>query len=153
MRVFVLLWGLVWVLAATAEMDDASGSTFAQHYFKAWEATQMPDASEEELDAYLALLTDDVGYQHLPYVTSGLRTAGGKAELKKGLLHYLGSTTSYQATLEKVMVGHNVIVIQYHTVVTGVHPDTQQATSLDYRSVDVLELDEGRVAVIRHYSK
>ncbi|NMH60146.1 nuclear transport factor 2 family protein [Alteromonas ponticola] len=136
-----------------AEINEEAGMAFAQQYFTAWQATQAPDADESDIDAYLNLLTDDVGYQHLPYVTSGLRTADGKAELQKGLLYYLGSTSSYTANLEKVMVGHNVIVIQYHTTVTGIHPDSQQATALTYRTVDVLELDEGKVSVIRHYSE
>ncbi len=134
-------------------VGNENKKAFALAYFDAWKTTQSPDATESDIDSYLTFLTDDVGYQHLPYVTSGLRTADGKAEMKKGMMYYLGSTSSYQAQLDNIILGHNVIVIQYTTVATGVHPDNQQPVALDYRSVDVLELDEGKVSVIRHYSE
>ncbi len=153
MRSILVKAGLCLCFISFVAVSSEDRNAFALAYFEAWKATQSPDATESDVDDYLAFLTDDVGYQHLPYVTSGLRTAGGKAEMKKGMMYYLGSTSSYEAQLENVLVGHNVIVIQYTTVATGVHPDNQQPVALDYRSVDVLELVQGKVAVIRHYSK
>ena len=40
---------------------------FANAYFNAWNKTQMPKASEKDLENFLVLLTDDVALQHLPY--------------------------------------------------------------------------------------
>ncbi|MCW8090830.1 nuclear transport factor 2 family protein [Alteromonas sp. ASW11-130] len=153
MRVVFILFGFCWSYLSWAGINDEAKHIFARQYFSAWQATQTPDATESDIDAYLALLTDDVGYQHLPYVPSGLRRANGKIEMKKGLMYYLGTTASYKATLDNVIIGHNVIVLQYRTVVSGIHPDTQLPTALNYRSVDVLEIYEGKVAVIRHYSE
>jgi hypothetical protein len=53
------------VLADDSKLDLKS---FAQQYFDAMVASQAPNATTKELESYLALLTEDVGHSHLPYL-------------------------------------------------------------------------------------
>ena len=47
--------------------QSSNADPFAHQYFNAWVASQAPNATEDDLNNYLALLTEDVGHQHLPY--------------------------------------------------------------------------------------
>lgn len=49
-------------------------------------ATQAPEATTQDLENYLALLTDDVGHSHLPYVTDDSREPDGKQAMRKGII-------------------------------------------------------------------
>mgnify|MGYP000571592227 FL=1 len=61
-------FGLLLVSTFLVDAEEAVDlNKFAQHYYSAMTATQAPNASEKELEAYLSLLTDDVGSQHIPY--------------------------------------------------------------------------------------
>ncbi|WP_394495852.1 nuclear transport factor 2 family protein [Shewanella sp. ENK2] len=126
---------------------------FTQDYFEAWKGSQKPDATKEDLEHYLSFLTDDVGYQHLPWSDDDSRQPDGKAALRKGMTYYLASHDEYSAKLTNQAYGHNVIMIEFHTVAKGVHPDNGQVTHHDNGSFEVLEIDNGKVSVIRHYSK
>lgn len=138
------------VIAKAAEFDYKQ---FTHTYFEAWKGTQKVDASKEDLEHYLSLLTDDVGYQHLPYSHDDSRTPEGKSGLRKGMTYYLGMHDEYQATLTNQSYGHHVIMIEYHTISKGIHPDNQQPIINDTSSFEVLEIDNGKVSVIRHYSE
>ncbi|WP_228768563.1 nuclear transport factor 2 family protein [Shewanella sp. TC10] len=127
--------------------------TFTQDYFEAWKGSQKPDATKEDLEHYLSFLTDDIGYQHLPWSDDDSRQPDGKAALRKGMTYYLASHDEYSAELTNQAYGHNVIMIEFHTVAKGVHPDNGQVTHHDNSSFEVLEIDDGKVSVIRHYSK
>ena len=126
---------------------------FTRDYFSAWKATQAPNATKANLEHYLSFLTDDIGYQHLPYSVNDARAADGKNHMRKGMSFYLGSHTEYEATLTKSSYGHNVITLEYNTQTKGVHPDNGQIISNSYTSLEVLEIDNGKVSVIRHYSE
>ena len=65
----------------------------ANSYSQAWFKTQLPTATEADLDYYLSFLTDDVAYQHLPYDKTDEREKGGKGVLRKGMAQWLGSNT------------------------------------------------------------
>src|SRR5690606_20319424 len=81
------------VTAATETEIDLNA--FAQQYFKAMVATQAPDAAAQDLENYLALLTDDIGHSHLPYVTDDSRQPDGKQAMRKGMTFYLGAHTEH----------------------------------------------------------
>ena len=53
--------------ASTIVGDTTALEELAATYFDAKVATQQPVATPEDLEAYLALLTDDIGYEHKPY--------------------------------------------------------------------------------------
>jgi len=125
---------------------------FIKQYFAAWKNTQKPKAAKEDLEQYLTFLTDDIGYQHLPYSNDDSRQADGKTTLRKGMTYYLGIHTEYSAKLIKYSYGHNVIVLEFETSFKGVHPDNGQLISSTSKVLEVLELEEGKVSVIRHYS-
>jgi broad specificity phosphatase PhoE len=128
-------------------------SAFAEAYFAAWTETQKPTATEVELEAYLALLKDDVGHQHFPYDPNDERLPDGKARMREGMTHYLGAHTHYSAELNKVVTGHGVVVLQYASHAQGVRPGSGETVSINTEMMEILELEEGRVSMIRKYSE
>ena len=125
---------------------------FAQTYFKLMTATQSPNASSVELEKYLSLLTDDIGHSHLPYVVDDSRLPDGKESMRKGMTFYLGAHTEYEATLLDVFVfNKSAIAIRYKNYAKGVHPQSKQPIEYSQTMMEVLELEDDKVAVIRKY--
>ncbi len=80
--IFVFLFTSTAVFAAEEPVDLKA---FALQYFNAMVATQAPNATKQDIENYLALLTDDVGHSHLPYVTDDSRLPDGKEAMRKGM--------------------------------------------------------------------
>ena len=112
-----------------------------------------PKATKQDIENYLNLLTEDVGHQHLPYDAEDTRHATGKADMRKGMTFYLGAHLSHEAKLTSITTGLNVIVLKYDTRSVGVRPDTKEKVSFEYYIVEVLEVENGKVSVIRKYSE
>jgi hypothetical protein len=151
--VLSMLIGVLVTLSAVAEESNFDYEKFTNDYFSAWANVQRPNAGQDDLEKYLSFLTDDVGYQHLPYSSDDSRVPNGKESMRKGMVHYLGIHTEYAANLTNHSHGHNVIMIEYDTSAKGVHPDNGQLVTVDYHSFEVLEIENGKVSVIRHYSE
>ncbi|XKF03185.1 nuclear transport factor 2 family protein [Pseudoalteromonas mariniglutinosa] len=105
-----------------------------------------------ELEAFLALLTDDVANQHLPYQRDDARVANGKALMRKGMTFYLGAHTEYEAKrLDTFIFNDSAIAIRYTQHAKGIHPQNNQAIEYTQTIMDVLEIEDGKIAVIRKY--
>jgi hypothetical protein len=154
MKFFVaLVFALLTPLTLNAGQDTFDAETFALNYFDAWSATQSPQAKTEDIERYLALLTDDVGHQHLPYDPDGERDPQGKINMREGMTYYLGSHMEYQSSLKGQLSGFDVVVIKYESYVKGKHPQTGELIEKSSETVEVLELENGKVSVIRKYSR
>ena len=150
----LLLGGVLLLLATqvSAEQQPTDLKAFAELYFAKMVASQAPKAGSEELEAYLALLTDDVGHSHLPWVTDDARLPDGKAKMREGMTFYLGAHTEYSATLLNVFTfNDSAIAIRYQNMAKGVHPQSKQYLEYEEIMMEVLELENGKVAVIRKY--
>lgn len=146
-----LLSCLVSFSSAAAEVNQEL-KQLAKDYFDVMVASQAPTASSKELEAYLALLTDDVGHQHLPYVVDDRRLPDGKESMRKGMTYYLGAHTEYQAKLLNTFIfNDSAIAIRYEHSAKGVHPDNNQAIAYSSVIMEVLEVESGKVARIRKY--
>ncbi len=66
---------------------------------------------------------------------------------------WTGNNTSYKATLIEINYGYNVIIIKYKAIATSVDKKTQKERSIIRNNVEVLELDNGMVSIIRKYGK
>ncbi len=145
---------LAFVLIATplVHAQEFDPDEFAAAYFEAWVATQSPEATEEDVEHYLSFLAEDVGHQHLPYDPDATRHPTGKQEMREGMTYYLGAHTEYQGTLLDHMYGHDVVIIKYESASKGVHPQTGQEMVQQFVTVEVLELEDGKVSVVRKYS-
>jgi len=155
MKLFLsLLFGVFVQLSTTVSAEESKFDyeQFIKVYFAAWTNVQKPNAKQEDLERYLALLTDDIGYQHLPYSNDDKREPGGKKRMRKGMTYYLGVHTEYKAKLVNFASGFNVVMIEYDTTAKGIHPDNGQQITINNRSFEVLEIENGKVSVIRHYS-
>lgn len=154
MKRIILLLGILFLSATVdANTDEFDAKQFALHYYKAWTATQAPKATKADIEIYLKVLTDDVGHQHLPYDPDATRSDKGKLNMREGMLYYLNAHAEYRAELKNVVIGFNVVVIEYGSYAKGKHPQTGEWIEHTYNTVEVLELENGKVAVIRKYSE
>lgn len=140
------------ILCFQANATDFNPQKFAKNYFNAWAATQSPKASQKDLQHYLSFLTDNIGHQHYPYDPDDTRKPDGKKSMLKGMTYYLGAHTEYSAKLLDVTYGDNVVVIKYQSSVKAVHPQTKQVIDKTFDTVEVLEIEDGKVGVIRKYA-
>jgi hypothetical protein len=146
----IVLALLVWTLDAVA--DELDLETFGHKYFEARLATQQPGATAEALEAYLALLSENVGYEHKPYQLLG-DLEGGKERMREGMTYYLGKNERYEARLVSISTGHNAIAIQYEGVHEYRRGGEGPVISKQFNAMDVLEIEDGEVAIIREYRK
>lgn len=144
--IFLILSGYV-KAAQTLDL-----SQFANNYFNQMVATQMPNATEQDVDNYLALLADDVGHSHLPWDIDDTRYPTGKQDMKTGMMYYLNAHSEFNAELLNVFTfNSSAIAIRYIKTGKGVHPQTKQSIAFSRTFMEVLELEDGKVAVIRKY--
>ena len=115
-------------------------------------ATQAPNAGAKELEAYLALLTDDIGNQHIPYQPDDSRTPDGKEQMRKGMSFYLGAHTLFESTLLNTFVFNDTgFAIRYKSHAKGIHPQSKQPIEYTSTMMEVIEVENGKVAMIRKY--
>ncbi len=151
-KIWAVLLFVMFSASISAEEAKVDLKAFAHLYFKNFKATQAPDASKEDLENYLALLADDVGHTHLPWVTDDSRLPDGKQAMREGMTYYLGANKEYQAELLDVFVfNDSAIAIRYKHHAKGIHPQTQQSNEYTKINMEVLEMDGDKVGVIRKY--
>jgi hypothetical protein len=150
MKGLLLTLSLTFSLSASASEIDLE--KFAQTYFKTMVATQTPKATKIDLDNYFSLLADDVGHSHLPWASDDSRLSDGKETMRKGMLFYLGAHTEYSAELLDVFIFNNsAVAIRYINSAKGIHPQNHQPIEYTQTMMEVLEIEDGKVAVIRKY--
>ena len=143
---------LVASIGITEASEEIDLNQFAVKYFEAKVATQAPDATPEILEAYLALLTEDVGYEHKPYRYLG-EVEGGRSRMRAGMTYYLGGNEKYSAELVSVAIGHNAVAIQYKGIWSGRRGGEGPIVTNDFLVMEVLEITDGKVSLIREFSK
>lgn len=144
---------IVFFISVSVFSNAMASELLAKEYFRAWAASQSPDATDGDLDLYLSFLTDDIGHQHLPYDPDGSREPNNKQKMRDGMSFYLGTHTSYKASLTDIVVGYNVVVIHYFTESEGIHPQTDEIIKQAYHTIEVLEFEGDKVSVLRKYSE
>lgn len=143
----VLICASLSVTAANKELE-----TLAQQYFSTMVATQAPNATHKELEAFLALLSDDVGNQHIPFQRDDTRAPDGKESMRKGMTFYLAAHTEYEAKLLDTFIFNNSgFAIRYSHHAKGIHPQNQQPIEYNRTIMDVIEVEDGKIAMIRKY--
>ncbi len=154
MKLFISIWLVLISGAISAEnTEEFNPEKFANDYFDAWAATQSPTATKENIEHYLSFLSEDVGHQHLPYDPDDTRSSDGKNNMRKGMNYYLGAHSEYLGKLSSYTYGHDVVVIKYETSSKGIHPQTKQVIAQNYLTLEVIEIENGKVSVIRKYSE
>lgn len=138
-------------ISSTLTEHEIKLKELGEQYFKIWIATQAVNSTENDVENYLNLLTDDVGHMHYPYDRDDSRADGNKENMRKGMMYYLGLHTEYKATLNSITVGHNVIIIKFKSSSKGIHPQTKKEINSTKNTVEVLEVENGKIAMIRKY--
>ena len=135
-----------------AQESEVDLNNFAQRYFAAMVATQAPEADQQALENYLSFLADDIGHTHLPWFSDDTREPEGKARMREGMTFYLGAHTEYSATLLNVFTfNQSAIAIRYEHHAKGFHPESKEAIEYTEVMMELLEIEDGKVAVIRKY--
>ena len=150
-KLIIAFIGLVFFSPAMLA-DNFDYDAFVKAYYEAEVKTQQPDATAEDLEHYLSFLTDDVGNQHFPNAPDDSREPDGKALMRKGMSRYLGIHSEYKAELIDYQHGYNAVAIKHKFSAKGKRSD---GSDFSYSKValDVLELENGKVSVIRRYSE
>ena len=150
-KLIISLIALVF-FSSSASADEFNYDAFVKAYFHAQVMTQQPNATKEDLEHYLSFLTDDIGNQHFPNAPDDSREPDGKEMMRKGMSRYLGVHTEYQAEIIDYQYGYNAVSIKHKFSAKGKRSD---GSDFSYSKValDVLELENGKVSVIRRYSK
>ena len=138
--------------SANIHAEEPNLEQLAQTYFQARLATQQPGASETDLEAYLALLSENVGYEHKPYSLLG-ETNGGKQRMREGMTRYLGKNEAYDAELVSIATGHNAFSIQYKGTHVYRRGGEGPILTKHFNAMDVLEVEGGKISIIREYRK
>jgi len=150
MKILLLILSLTFSLSVFSSEIDLE--RFAQTYFKTMVATQKPNATNVDLENYFSLLTDNIGHSHLPWDTDDSRLSDGKEAMRKGMLFYLGVHTEYNAELLDVFIFNNsAVAIRYKHSAKGIHPQSKQLIAYTRTMMEVLEMEGGKVAIIRKY--
>lgn len=140
------------LFTASVAADEFDYHAFVKSYYLALVNTQQPTANQADLEHYLSFLTEDVGNQHFPNAPDDSREPNGKAMMRKGMSRYLGVHTEYVAKLIDYQIGYNVVSIKHSFSAKGKRSD---GSEFSYAKVtlDVLELEDGKVSIIRRYSE
>lgn len=150
-KLMIVLMGSLF-FSSNVLADEFDYDAFVKAYYHAQVMTQQPRATSADLEHYLSFLTDDVGNQHFPNAPDDSRETDGKAMMRKGMSRYLGIHTEYHAEVIDYQYGFNVVAIKHKFSAKGKRAD---GSDFSYSKValDVLELEHGKVSVIRRYSE
>ena len=138
-------------IGGTAQAESTTVDALAEDYFEAWQNSQKPAATKTDLEHYLSFLTEDAAWQHIPYQTSDERVAGGKQNIRDGMTQWLGSHETYQAKMIRMVNKEHFIILEFESEATIEDGETGEIKSIKRHYLDVLELDDSRVAVVRRY--
>jgi len=149
-KIFSILVMLVSITAIANDKFDYDD--FVKKYHQAMVNTQKPNASNKDLEHYLSFLTDDVGNQHFPNAPDDSREPNGKKLMREGMSRYLGVHTGYEANIIEYIAGYNSIALKHKFSAKGLRSD---GSEFSYSKVvlDVIELEDGKVSVIRRYGR
>jgi hypothetical protein len=137
--------------SSQAADEEFNPEQFALDYLDAWNATQAPGATAANLERYLSFLVEDVAGQHIPFDTDDTRQPDGKQRLREGMTYYLGKHIEYQARLIGVVYGLDAVAIQFEVSLKARRDPNQPIVSMTYNALEVLEIENGKVSVIRKY--
>lgn len=153
------LYKLVLVLSVSfipfishAESESPQLWRLAHDYFERFNKTQQPTSTVQDVEYYLELLADDVGFQHLPWRTGDTRKPTGKETLRKGMKHWLGGKVSYDARLLDVLIAYDLVVIKYESILV-LPLEEGKTKTIVRRNTETLEIENGKVSVIRKYGE
>ncbi|MEM1175741.1 MAG: nuclear transport factor 2 family protein [Pseudomonadota bacterium] len=152
MRSILLVIGMV-LCASAAHAQDAFSADrleqMAMAFIDAKNARQQPDSKTDDVDAFLALLSDDFVDEHIRFGV----TVTDKNELRRGMLRKLEDEVFFSAIeVQQLMIGRNVVFVKY-TETARVKP-THLDNVIEYSSISIVSLefdDNGLITHIRRH--
>ena len=123
-------------------LSMASETDIVEKFLKLSDATKIKGASQSDIDAVAALLSDNMRYQH-PNYSADL----SKNEFIEGLIRYMGLADSLQSKITNKIEGSKAVTISFisTTVIDGNTETDQQPL------MRLFEIDKGKIILIREY--
>lgn len=119
---------------------------FLNAFVTASEQARQPDATQDEVEAYLAFMADDLVDHHIAYA----RSFHGKAHLRGGIKQKAMSMVSISQSIESIVLGSSTAIV----VVTedSEYYKDEKLKRFQGRTILVLEFDEdGLISQMRRY--
>ncbi|MEW6997464.1 hypothetical protein AADZ86_07155 [Colwelliaceae bacterium BS250] len=123
-------------------LSIASEMSIATEFVKLSDATKVKGASQRDIDAVAALLSDEMRYQH-PNYNADL----SKAQFIEGLVNYMGMADSLKTEITNKIIGDKAVTISFvsTTVING-------KTEIDSKPLmRLIEIKNGKINLIREY--
>ena len=139
--VFLLAVGLA--PPCTAQSPDAAA--IVDRYLTLERARQAPGATTADIDRLLALMTDSVVYEH-PRAAARRQ---GKAVMREGMSHYLGTVRNGRDSVEQRTVAPGVVVLVTRSISEMLIDDKWQ--TVNRRAIRVFEFDGALICRIIEY--
>ena len=106
----VILFGLIAIIPhVEVNAQDENLTRIVKRYLQARRATMLENSTAADVDALLALYTENVIYEH-PRVKARIE---GKAKMREGMLSFLGVTKNTKIATLNFISGVNVVVAEY----------------------------------------
>ena len=107
---------IIFFLFSMPLLSIASEISTATEFVKLSDATKVKGASQRDIDAVAALLSDEMRYQH-PNYNADL----SKAQFIEGLVNYMGMADSLKTEITNKIIGDKAVTISFvsTTVING----------------------------------
>jgi hypothetical protein len=127
----------------SAQSSDASATV--DRYLTLDHARQAPGATSADIERVLALMTDSVVYEH---PRAGARRQG-KAVMRDGMSHYLGTVRNARDSVEQRTVAPGVVVLVTRSISEMLIDNKWQ--TVNRRAIRVFEFDGALIRRIIEY--
>jgi len=145
----LLVSWVICVSIAAAAVDgpgktgETALTTTADQVVRAREAAMQEKSTAQDVERYLAFLTDDVVYED-PVVKAHIE---GKSNVRKGMSNYLGAYKQTVLTIKHTMTAGNAVVLEISVSFT----DAETGRVIMRDQVTVLEFQDTKVRRILDY--
>ncbi len=141
------LFALVIIAAASTMPACAEFTAETAHDFLQAQAAIYSDASEENVERFVAFMSDDITDVHFAYG----REFSGKDHFRKNMPQKAAALLSYDCRISQIMMGTNVAVVAYHERTQEKKADGA-IRNYSGRTIMVIEFnDDGLVTQLRRY--
>ena len=143
MKITLLLFVCLCIVDSSFGQVDASR---VHDFIRAKDVASQPQKSLEDVEAYLAFMTEDISDVHVAYSV----TREGKDTIRRGLVESTRVKFHSSFQIESMSLGSDVAVVEYTEASQYVKDD--ELVDFSGRTIIVLEFnDEGLISQMRRY--
>lgn len=146
LKVSSLSIAICWLLLISIRVQAAPTEATIQAFVEASERARQPDMTDQDLEAFLAYLSDELVDFHAAYG----RTFNGKDHLRNGIPRKAEAMKSLSFAVEDVVLGRQTAVFVLHE--TSEYLRDGELKQFTGRTIMLLEFDnDGLISHMRRY--